>query len=79
MTSHGRPIPLVSESHGSLELDIRKSSKMMRDSGSCWCVQVEEGKRDCGLKIEPFVFFPPRKYLGMGLAFQTQQGWSGRF
>lgn len=45
MTSHGLPIPLVFESHGSLELDICKSSKMMHDSGSCWCVQVEEGKK----------------------------------
>lgn len=58
MNSHGCPIiPLVSESHGSLEFDIHKYSKMMHDSGSHWCVQVEEGKSYCGLKIEPFVFF----------------------
>lgn len=71
MSSHGCPIRPVPENPGKLGFDIQKFSKMMRDSGSCLCVQVVEGKSYCDLKIELLFFFSPRKYLEMGLDFQT--------
>lgn len=66
--------PWVPESYDNLRFDIHRSSRMMRDSGSCLCVSSGRGRKKLLCFRNRTTFFPPSESTGDGSGLPDRAG-----